>query len=69
MSAAGTIAALAASVVIVLGGAAAGVRMFWKIAQTVRDNTAAIHGMRAAADKRFDELSARLERLERRRRF
>lgn len=73
MTAVGTVVAILASAVIVLGGLAALVRAAWKIAQTIRDNTRATRDMTgkldhlsASIDGRFDALVARVVELEER---
>ena len=68
----GTIFAIFASAVIVLGGLAALVRAIWKTANILRDNTIAtknltsrIDELASSVDGRFDRLLHRVESLER----
>lgn len=68
----GTIFAILASAVIVLGGLGALVRAIWKTANTLRDNTNATRALTErleeytkAADGRFDKLSDRMHAMER----
>lgn len=68
---AGTVVAVLASAVIVLGGLAALVRAIWKVAQTLRDNTQAtrhltgkLDDLTTSIDGRFDSLAERVARLE-----
>lgn len=75
MTGAEAITAMLASAVIVLGGLMALMRVIWRYAQTVRDNTAAtrqltvnLDKLTASIDGRFDALAERVTRLERARR-
>jgi hypothetical protein len=68
---AGTVVAILASAVIVLGGLVALVRSIWGIAQNLRDNTQAtktltgkLESLTVSIDGRFDALVERVARLE-----
>ena len=73
-SQAGTIFAILASAVVVLGGLAALIRAIWKTANILRDNTIATRNLTNRMDElthsvdgRFDNLLHRVEKLERER--
>ncbi|MGO8957459.1 MAG: hypothetical protein ACLQFR_08850 [Streptosporangiaceae bacterium] len=68
---AGTVFAILASAVIVLGGLAALVRAIWRTAQVLRDNTVAmqnltgrLNDLSSEVDGRFDKLVQRVSKLE-----
>lgn len=71
LSTAGTVIAILASAVIVLGGLTAVVRAVYRVAVTLRDNTQAtrqlsgkLEDLTTSIDGRFDQLAARVTRLE-----
>lgn len=72
MNSVGTIVAILAGAVIVIGGIVALVRAIWKVAQTMRDNTVAVRVLTErlqeytqAADSRYENLDGRVAALER----
>jgi hypothetical protein len=71
MTGATTAVTILASAVIVLGGLVGLVRAIWRIAQTLRDNTAAtktltdhLEHLAGSVDGRFDKLAERVSALE-----
>lgn len=76
MTTAGAWATIAVGAVAVLGVLAAVVRMIWKVATSLRDNTritnataARLAELGSKVDRGFDELAERMRRLEGRRRL
>ena len=66
MSTAGTVLAILASAVIVLGGLTAVTRAIWKVAQDLRDNKNATNANTDALQKLATQMDGRLTAIEQR---